>query len=322
VSGGIDLGGLRTVDIGGPVRFREWPGPEDGPTFVCVHGLGGSSLNWVSIGPGLSRHGRVVALDLAGFGLTPRAGRSSSLSANRRLLSAFVGEVARPPVVLVGNSMGGALAALQAAHEPDSVAGLVLTSPALPWNREIHPAALVLFGYAMYRVPSVGEWFVRQRVTRLGPDRLVAETFRVCCVDPSRIDPAVVRAHVELATMRRDDPDAIPAFLEAARSLLRLGANRPLARQFIERVAAPVLVIHGARDRLVPIGLARDVVRRHPSNWQLAEFADAGHVAMLEVPDRWLEAVAGWLEQIGLGPSHVGDRRGTDRNLVRESPPA
>src|SRR6266511_3708696 len=143
VAGLLDIAPTQVVELDGPVAYREWPGPSaGGPTFVCVHGLGGSSLNWVSIGPGLSERGRVVALDLAGFGHTPRAGRSSSLSANRRLLSAFIREVAAAPVVLVGNSMGGALAALQAAHEPESIARLVLTSPALPWNRDIRPAPI------------------------------------------------------------------------------------------------------------------------------------------------------------------------------------
>jgi pimeloyl-ACP methyl ester carboxylesterase len=305
----LDVDRMLTVDVDGPVRYREWRGPADGPTFVCVHGLGGSSLNWVSVGPGLSRHGRVVALDLAGFGLTPRAGRRSTLSANRRLLSAFIAEVARPPVVLVANSMGGALAALQAAHEPDSVAGLILTSPALPWNRQIRPAALVVFGFTMYRMAGLGEWFMRRRVIRQEPERVVAETFRMCCVDPDRIDPEVIGAHVELATLRRDDPEAIPAFLEAARSLLGLGTNRPLVRRFTDQVRCPVLVIHGAQDRLVPIGLARDVVRQHPGNWRLEELDGVGHVAMLEVPDRWLLAAGRWLDEVLLPAAETAPQR-------------
>ena len=64
----------RWADVGGPVHYREWEGPADGPIFVCVHGLGGSLLNWAGVAPGLARHGRVVALDLAGFGLTAPEG--------------------------------------------------------------------------------------------------------------------------------------------------------------------------------------------------------------------------------------------------------
>jgi len=306
VAGLLDIAPTQVVELDGPVAYREWPGPSaGGPTFVCVHGLGGSSLNWVSIGPGLSERGRVVALDLAGFGHTPRAGRSSSLSANRRLLSAFIREVAAAPVVLVGNSMGGALAALQAAHEPESIARLVLTSPALPWNRDIRPAPIVLFGFTVYRMPTLGEWFVRQRINRLGPERMVAEAFRICCVDPGRIDRAVVRAHVELATRRRGDPDAIPGYLEAARSLLRLGRNEGLVRAFVDRVRCPTLLVHGARDRLVPVGLARKVAEGRP-NWRLEVLEDVGHVAMLEAPDRWLHAVTEWLDGANPAPPTPG----------------
>src|SRR5439155_2033294 len=118
----------RYVDIDGPVHYREWSGPSS-LTFVCVHGLGGSLLNWLSVAPGFAERGRVFAVDLAGFGRTPREGRSSGIRANRLLLSRFLRDVTNGPVVLAGNSMGGAIAILQAALEPDSTAGLVLTSP-------------------------------------------------------------------------------------------------------------------------------------------------------------------------------------------------
>src|SRR5206468_1501811 len=62
----------RTVDVDGPVAYVEWPSERPGgggPTFVCVHGLGGSHVNWMLVGPRLAAHGRVLALDLAGFGL-------------------------------------------------------------------------------------------------------------------------------------------------------------------------------------------------------------------------------------------------------------
>src|SRR5262249_37385946 len=107
---------LRTVDVDGPVAYRQWGDDDsgsDGPTFVCVHGLGGSHLNWMGVAPGLAHTGRVLALDLMGFGFPPRAGRSSSLSSNRSMLSRFIQEMAEPPVILVGNSMGAALSLLQ-----------------------------------------------------------------------------------------------------------------------------------------------------------------------------------------------------------------
>ena len=97
----LDLGRSRTADLDGPVHYREWEGPRE-TTFVCVHGLGGSSLNWVSVAPALSRHGRVLAPDLLGFGYTPRQGRPSTLSSNQKLLSRFIRRMVAGPVVVVG----------------------------------------------------------------------------------------------------------------------------------------------------------------------------------------------------------------------------
>src|SRR3972149_1490890 len=123
----------RYADLRGPVHYVEWEGPAE-RTFVLVHGLGGAHLHWVLVGGGLSALGRGVALELAGFGRTPRAGRSSKLTANRALLSHFIEEIAGGPVVLAGNSMGGGIAMMQAATEPSSVEGLVLTSSGYPWG--------------------------------------------------------------------------------------------------------------------------------------------------------------------------------------------
>ena len=63
------------ADLAGPVHWVDFGGRDGGPTFVLVHGLGGSHLNWALVAPGLADRGRVVAVDLAGFGLTPAGGR-------------------------------------------------------------------------------------------------------------------------------------------------------------------------------------------------------------------------------------------------------
>src|SRR5262245_36769441 len=67
----------RVADVGGPVHFIDFGG--SGPPMVLVHGLGGSAVNWLAVGPALAQRARVVALDLPGFGRTPPAGRSTRL---------------------------------------------------------------------------------------------------------------------------------------------------------------------------------------------------------------------------------------------------
>jgi len=101
-----------------------------------VHGLGGSHLNWCQVGPRLAEGRRAVAVDLHGFGLTPGSRRQATVQANARLVDRFSREVTGTPVILVGNSMGGLICVLQAAANPDAVAGLVLIDPALPLPRQ------------------------------------------------------------------------------------------------------------------------------------------------------------------------------------------
>jgi pimeloyl-ACP methyl ester carboxylesterase len=300
---GIELPDSTWADVNGPVHYREWPGPPEGPTFVCVHGLGGSHLNWAGVAPGLSRLGRVLALDLAGFGLTPPAGRGTSLGANWRLLDGFLRALRLGPVALVGNSMGGNISMIQAAHAPDTVSSLILVDAAFPRARSIRgprsvrgqtsPRVAAVFG--LYANRRVGQWFVANRARRLGPEGLVRETFRICAADPSSIDPRLVAAHVEMARHRADFDYATDAFLEAARSILQAQVYPGRYRELVRAIRTPGLVMHGAQDILIAEAAAREAVIGHP-NWTLEVFPDLGHIPMMEDPARWLAIVERWLD--------------------------
>lgn len=283
---------LRTIDLDGPVAYRLWDGPSE-TTFVMVHGLGGAHINWVEVAPGLSGLGRVLALDLPGFGWSPRNGRGSGLMDMRRTLSRFIAELGGGRVVLCGNSLGGGLAVLQAAVEARSVRGIVLSCSIYPWAGRGSPHPLILATFAGYRVPHLGERIVSARMRSMSPERTVRLAFAFTAADPATISPHVIRLHEELVAMRQRDPDAVPAFLDAARSMLRLGRRPDVARGAFDAVEAPVLVLHGRRDRLVPAAFAEAELRRHPT-WRGRIFPDLGHVPMLEAPGRWLSEVADW----------------------------
>lgn len=294
---GLDLPESRWVDVGGLVHFREWPGPTEGPTFVCVHGLGGSLVNWALVAPGLARRGRVLALDLAGFGLTAPQHRGTTVGANWRLLNGYLRAMRLPPVVLVGNSMGGMVSLIQAAHNPQTVEALVLVDAAFPRARSLRgqPAARVAGVFTLYNSARLGEWFVRVRARRLGPEGLVRETLRVCAPDPASIDPRLVSALVELTRARQDLDYATGAFLDAARSIYRSQVRPGRYRSLVRAVRQPALVIHGARDQLIPAAAAREAVADH-ANWKLVVFPDLGHIPQMEAPDRWLASVEEWLD--------------------------
>jgi len=286
------------VDLGGPLHFLEWPGPEE-RTFALVHGLGGSAISWMGVAPGLSAHGRVVAVDLPGFGRSPLAGRSPAIEDNRRLLSRFLREVGSGRIVLGGASMGGTISLLQAAFEPGSVEALALSSPALPYSISKPPSPLVVAAFSLYRVPGVGEFVVRQRLNRLSPERQVDIAFRVMAGDHRKVPREIREATIEAVREHVGDPESVKTFTLAARTLVRLLAKRDRMRRAMRRIECPVLILHGRRDRLVPPAYASAVVSDHP-RWRLRLFPDLGHIPYIEAPGRWLAAVESFLEDFAL----------------------
>ncbi len=290
---GIELPGPRTTETpDGPVMWRGWEGPGD-VSFVLVHGLGGSHLNWVQVAPSLAGLGPVIALDLPGFGRTPLAGRPAGITDLRRALDGFLAVEAPGPVVLSGNSMGGVLAVLQAAIEPDRVAGLILTGSAFPWAGGGVPSPIVMAGFGTAEIPGLGEAVVRARLTRLRPDQVVRLAMRMVTADPRTIPTEVVRLHEELIADQQERPDVPVAFVQASRSLLRLARRRDVARRALDAVRCPVLVVHGRRDRFVPARFAEAELVRHPA-WRGRILPGVGHVPQMEAPGRWVAEVADW----------------------------
>jgi pimeloyl-ACP methyl ester carboxylesterase len=284
----------RTVDLGGPVHYVEFGGT--GPRVVLVHGLGGSHLNWCLLAPHLVEHATVTAVDLAGFGLTHPRGRSTRVQANADLLVRFLREVTGTPAVLVGNSMGGMVSILAAARHPDAVAGLALVDPSLPGAFGDPVDRVVMASFALYATPVLGARLLARRRATMTPRRLVDQVLDLCCVDPSSV-PEDLRAASEALVVRRATVSGLDtAFLAAARSLLRVNARPAAYWATMASIAAPVLLIHGERDRLVPVRAARRAARRNPT-WRLETLPDTGHVPQLEAPQRTAGLILDWLGQ-------------------------
>ncbi len=279
---------LRTADLDGPVKYLDFGGK--GPPMVLVHGLGGSSVNWLAVGSALARDHHVYALDLPGFGRTPPGEEPPTIRSFRRTVARFIDEVAGGPSVLVGNSMGGMVSLAVAARRPKLVSRLVLVSPALPRAPEGTHDPRVFLTFVLYMVPGAGELYLRRRKARLTPEQESNEILQLCTVDIRRIPPEVLEAHHELARERRSMPWANDTFLGAARSLTRRILFPRKARKWLESVRAPTLLVHGAEDRLVPVASSREACRIR-SDFRLEVLDDVGHVPQMEAPDRFLAIV-------------------------------
>jgi pimeloyl-ACP methyl ester carboxylesterase len=305
----LPRGESRTVDLGGPVHWVDYGGPTAGtaPTLVLVHGLGGSHLNWDLLAPELTPHARVIALDLPGFGRSEPGDRRATVHANVAVLDRFLTEVVGGPAVLVGTPLGGMISILASEHAGDRVQGVVLLDPAVPGpRRRLDPMVAGVF--AVYAVPGVGERFLWLRRNRQTPLARALSLLRLCGVDPDALPPEVLDRSVEMIE-QRDDVDGMDrAFLTAARSLLLVLAD---PRRYRAAMAAldrrPVLLVHGDRDRLIPVEAARDAARRHPT-WRYVELAGIGHVPQLQVPDRVAAEILRWLPATQSGSGRTASR--------------
>ena len=287
------------LDIDGPIYVADYGG--DGPVMLLVHGLGGAHLNWMAVAPRLAARHHVYALDLPGFGRSPLAGRRSTIAANVDLLSRAIARLSRDPIVLMGNSMGGLLAIGAAARHPSLIDALVLVDPAVPAPGGEFPPRLDQVSRTFIATAFMPRWGARRlsrAVAVLGPESLVRETMRLVSVDPNRIDPTVVDAHIALETERLAESSWHESFYAATRSLVAALALKRRVLRWVRDVVAPTLLLQGDRDRLVPVASARNIASMRP-DWEYHEFAGAGHVPMLEVPVEFVDVVSDWLSRQG-----------------------
>ena len=289
----------RWADLDGPVHYLDFGGPTSGPTVVCIHGLAGSAVNWSAIAPLLTGTCRMLAVDLPGHGLTRSQGHGTGIPAMHALLHRFIEAVPAGPVILAGNSMGGMISLLEASAAPAAVAGVVLIDPVLPLVPAI-PDHFVTPMLAAYAAPGLGPLLMRRR-RRQSPEDLVHSILSLCCVDTSRVPADVLAQHVTVArqalSLRRTEQE----ISASARSMIAIFAGDLRSgayRRAIGSITCPVLLLHGRRDRLVPIAVARAAARANPA-WTMIEMPGVGHVPQLEAPDDTASAIIGWLGAAG-----------------------
>lgn len=285
----------RITDLDGPVHWAEFGDDTSQPPIVCVHGLGGSLLNWALTAADWSADRRVYALDLHGFGMTPGNTDSATIRGNRRLLARFLREVVGEPAVLAGNSMGGMVSALHAAAEPDDVTALILAGPALPLVLK-RPDPVVMLQFGLFMTPFLGQRLVHRMLHGESPEQSASRVADLVYADRSRANPQMLEQAAALIRAQR--ASGVPreaAFLAAARSLMRwLGPGRDTYFERLASIDLPVLLINGYEDRLVSIESALAAAKRNP-RWHTEFLADVGHCPQLEVPERFATLTRDWL---------------------------
>ncbi|MGB2924710.1 MAG: alpha/beta fold hydrolase, partial [Limnothrix sp.] len=104
------------------------------PPLLLVHGFGASTDHWRKNITELQKDFSVWAIDMIGFGRSPKADIVYSGSLWRDQIHDFITQVIGEPVVLAGNSLGGYASLCVAAQRPESAKGLILLNSAGPFS--------------------------------------------------------------------------------------------------------------------------------------------------------------------------------------------
>ncbi len=195
--------------------------------------------------------------------------------------------------------MGGGLAILEAAAEPDSIVGLVLSSSALPAARVGSTDRAAFAWYLGHRARMRSQALLRSRGRVPTLEQVVSASLRGAAADPRNLDPKLIQDSALLARTAQPARDTAQAFAEAARSTFSLLSRPVRLRSLLDTITCPVLLLHGGRDQTVPLEFAKRVARDHPG-WRLEVFPALGHLIQLESSERWVSAVEQWLPSLGI----------------------
>lgn len=263
--------------------------------FVLAHGMGGRWQHWLENIPALARRGRVVALDLPGFGgsQAPRSGYS--LDGFADAAAALCRELELRRVVFVGHSLSGPVAIRFAVRHPELVRAIVPVAGAVDLFSDV---------LGIRRMP---------RTVRRSPRTVSSTLFEVLTAGlpaPARLrrrlasDPRLRRAVLWPYLL---DPARVPADTAA---LLIDGAGArgvlPTARAVagvdtfagIEKVRCPIFVLNADRDPISPVSRLDDFARA-TTQLDVAVIERTGHMPMLERPDVFNAALGRFLDTLG-----------------------
>jgi pimeloyl-ACP methyl ester carboxylesterase len=263
---------FETVSAGGrPLRIR-YVRRGDGRPVLLIHGLASSLVTWRGVLPLLAKDHDVIAMDLPGFGGS-EIPEPLTLSILSEAALGLLETLHLPRVSLVGNSLGGGVAALIAAAHPERVERLVLVDSVgfgrgekdWPWTLRLAST----FGGLLDPFP----------VKRPLVVRALHEVF----YDPALVTPEEVDEY--LAPLSR------PGASRALRSLLASSlTGAETLRETILKVRVPTLILWGRGDRWIPVKDAAAFASAIPGA-RATILEECGHLPQEERP----EEVAGLL---------------------------
>lgn len=252
----------------GEVQVRTLRAGTGDTTLILIHGFGEHLLTWRNLVDPLAKSYRVVAFDLPGFGGSEKPAGPYTLPATTARVTDFLQRWTVPPRILIGHSMGGAIAVDVALRHPEMVAALVLIAPAgldvglTPITAHLGPEM----------ASAIGTWEgARAMLTPMH--------------DPSWL--------AEPTGWERYDPTFDPAFRHSTARVAEEFDFRGIGARFRD-LRQPTLLIWGPDDPVVPATVGAQLDEIIPCS-RLERLPRGLHRPQLETPDTVLTLIRHFL---------------------------
>ena len=263
----------RQIEVDGLSIHYYQGGPSTGETLLMIHGFGANRDNWLRFSRAFTSRYQVIALDLPGFGESDKPDARYDVATQTERLHAFIQALKIDKPHLIGNSMGGHIAALYAARYPQQL------------------RSVALLDNAGVMSPQKSEMF--SMIERGEPNPLVvrkAEDFdklmKFVFVNPPPLPDSLKRHFAEQSMANQNHYDKI--FSQLRDHYVPLEPELP-------KIQAPTLLLWGEQDRVLDVS-SIEVMKPLLAKPSVVIMKDCGHAPMLERPEETAQHYQNFLD--------------------------
>lgn len=257
------------------------------PTFILLHGTLASIHSWGKISSSMAQYGTVIAFDRPAFGLTSRpmpdewsGGNPYTYNAQVNLIIELMNKFNIKQAIVIGNSMGGGIAALTAQYYPERVKALILAAPA--HDRHGVPGWLSILA-SIPQMRRLGPLFLRYKVREFSMN-----VYNRSWHDPSNISKEDIDEYSKIFQMK-DWDRSLWEFIIAARPF-------ELLLKF-DTIKTPTLIITGDDDKILGTEYNISLGKSMP-NSRVIVIPECGHVPQEECPEEFTKAVIEFISDL------------------------
>ena len=290
------------------VHFRV-TGEEFNPPIVLIHGFGASSDHWRNNAEIFASEGfRVFGIDLIGFGKSEQNLQNKIKHLENQFwanqLASFLDEIVdiqkNGKVILIGNSLGALTAITTLSNRPELIK-TIIAAP-LPEPVFVNPikfsfpnwllkvkSFLIKIVFHLFPLKTLVNLISRTKLITFALQSAYFRSIsndtplkRIVTVPAQRVNASKALRAMCIGMSNRPNSAKGPSIIEKIQNL----PNRP-----------PILLIWGKQDKLIPIFLAKKLIKLHP--WlKLTVVNEAGHCPHDELPIHFNQIVMKWLKNL------------------------